>query len=184
MGKDLNSNQGRPNHGNSLVVQWLVKTPLLSMQGAQVQFLLGSQMVPSQEKRGEPESYYVNDFKMDITESTKSEQQESGIGFLLQSALATTQKTPNEIGKFPQKHPDNHLADLYSFLHFYFARERHNTRQVGRESLLQAFCSAGNFTLLTEACFPLSVCHACLLKQLCLCRDPILIYQVVQMSKL
>ena len=44
----------------------MVKTPPLSMQGAQVQFLLGSQILSSQEKRGEPESYYVNDFKMDI----------------------------------------------------------------------------------------------------------------------
>ena len=82
-------------------------------------------MLPSQEKRREPKCYYVNDFKMDITESTESEV--IRLGLLLQSALATTQKTPNEIGKFPQKYPDNHLADLCSFLQFYFARERHKT---------------------------------------------------------
>ena len=80
------------------------------MQGVQIQFLLGSHMLPSQEKRGEPECCYVNDFKMDITESTESEV--TRLGLLLQSALTTTQNTPNEIGKFPQKHPDNHLADL------------------------------------------------------------------------
>ena len=80
------------------------------MQGVQIQFLLGSHMLPSQEKRGEPECYYVNDFKMDITESTESEV--TRLGLLLQSALTTTQNTPNEIGTFPQKHPDNHLADL------------------------------------------------------------------------
>ena len=90
-------------------------------------------MLPSQEKSGEPKSYYVNDFKMDIMESTESEV--TRLGLLLQSALATTRKTPNEIGKFPQKHPDNHLADLRSFLQFYFARERHKTWQVGRELL-------------------------------------------------